>query len=658
VARNERLHLIEREGAWSPSESTLSPDGRRIAVEYRLTTTSPSEPELPGGRRTAVHKVIVWDIDGRKPAFELTAGNPSLPPGAFSHDNRTLAITRGRSVVLLDAETSKPRRTYGPLDADVTAVAYSPDGHLLAVGDASAGITLFDIATGDDIEHLLGHEQPISLLAFRGNDTLVSLCKQGKVKEWNLGRSRRVVFPDLGPGYGGLSIDPTRRYALTTRPAGPPPDRSTVREADLWDISSGDPRQVFRKPLSLPGSPHAVAMVNSHFSPSGRRVLVTYQEDQRRRVNPIFPRPESVGHLLPTPVDWFGGITRASLGWTSQLPALSRTVVWDVPSGETLLDLPHLTSTPQFSRDGRYLTLHQRIDNRIGWAEGDRRVWDLSVRPARLVSLETPTIPLGPDEHINWDYQLGPGERFISCTARTFQAATRRGPQITTGVFLIRWDLETGRLVFNRPLPDAPKGPSHDQRLVFSPDMTRIVAVPNSEDGAPVIGGSTELRMWELRPDGEAVRIWTDSGDWITGQDEGTKSTLTQLLVECLPDGKKMLIVGEKQARLFNLDAMDRPIILRGVRGFPYRAALSDDSRRLIMLSNNAPIGLPKQMELKVWDLVTRQELLALPVNFPERFGGPSFVRTFDGKQLKLFLRSDRGGEFYTLDGSPRMSKP
>ena len=602
-----------------------------------------------------MRKVVVWEVGSRKPAFELTAGNPSIPPGAFSEDSRTLAVVSGRSVVLHDAETGKPRRTYGPLDAAATAVAHSPDGRMLAVGDESAGITLFDVNSGEVIEQFLGHEQPITVLAFRGNDTLVSICKEGKVKEWGVGRGRRLVFPDLGPGRGGLSTDPTGWYAFTTRPVGPPPDQFSFREAVLWDISSGQPRELFRKSLTLPGSPHAAAP-HAVFSPDGRRVLVTFQDDPRRRIQLIFPRPESVRHLLPTPVDWFGGLTRASLGWASQLPRLSRTVVWNLPSGETILDLPQLTSGQQLSRDGRYLSMYLREDNRINPNELERVVWDLTARPARRVPLEVPTIPTGPDEHVRWHYLFGPGDRYLTGTAKTVRAVPNE-PHTTTRVFILRWDLETGRLVFARPFADAPKGRTYDSRLIFSPDLTRIVQVPNSEDGQPVAGETHELRMWELRPDGETVRIWTDAGEWITGKDEESRSSLTQLRVEFTPDGKRLVVVAERQARVYDLDAMDKPIILRGVRGFPLRAALSNDDRRLVMVSNLAPIGSSKQMELKVWDLASRQELLALPIYLPDQFG-ETFVRSFDGQQVKLFVRTPRGGESITLDGSPREPKP
>jgi hypothetical protein len=71
------------------------------------------------------------------------------------------------------------------------------------------------------------------------------------------------------------------------------------------------------------------------------------------------------------------------------------------------------------------------------------------------------------------------------------------------------------------------------------------------------------------------------------------------------------------------------------------------------MLSNNAPINAPDVLELKVWDLASRQELFAAPVTRMPQYD-PFFVRTFDGKQLRLYSRTLRGGEFITLDGTPR----
>src|SRR5207244_3584658 len=101
--------------------------------------------------------------------------------------------------------------------------------------------------------------------------------------------------------------------------------------------------------------------------------------------------PRRFGHLLTMPGEGLGGLARAAWGWSQQLPLLKRTVVWDVPSGEVLLDVPEAVHAgAQFSPDGRYLvpplgtSLDPENPQRYTWW-----VYDLA-QPARRIALETP----------------------------------------------------------------------------------------------------------------------------------------------------------------------------------------------------------------------------------------------------------------------------
>ena len=49
---------------------------------------------------------------------------------------------------------------------DVTALAYSPDGALLATASWDKTVKLWDATTGEQRATLSGHSQPVSCLAF------------------------------------------------------------------------------------------------------------------------------------------------------------------------------------------------------------------------------------------------------------------------------------------------------------------------------------------------------------------------------------------------------------------------------------------------------------------------------------------------------------
>src|SRR5262249_24273325 len=157
---------------------------------------------------------------------------------------------------------------------------------------------------------------------------LISLCKEGKVKEWDLSRSRRLLFStDARTQFA----DPTARYVLVAEPTDDKIMGNAFKEVVLWDAGSAPARAGFRRPLAIPRSTRPVANTFARFSPDGQRVLI--KSEERLPWQPISV-PYQIGQLLPNPVDWLGGITLASSGWLRTLPPLGRSFAWDIPSGE------------------------------------------------------------------------------------------------------------------------------------------------------------------------------------------------------------------------------------------------------------------------------------------------------------------------------------
>jgi WD40 repeat protein len=106
----------------------------------------------------------------------------------------------------------------------VHAVAFSPDGRLLASAGADRGIVIWDVARGKEFLRLQGSSQVIRALAF---------SPDGRRLAWAASNFRRA--PDALPG-----------------------------EVRIWDV---DRRQEERSPLGLPSAVTTVA-----FSPDGRRL--------------------------------------------------------------------------------------------------------------------------------------------------------------------------------------------------------------------------------------------------------------------------------------------------------------------------------------------------------------------------------------------------
>ncbi len=234
-----------------------SPDGKFLAVGYeadvglwdvaarkqvrRLTGFAGGLSSLSfsaDGKRLAAgtnQGVAIWDTESGLPRPDLGHGY-SVDALEFTPDGRTVATGAGytdATVRMWDAFTGQAKGCWRGHREGVEALAYSPDGTLLASGSQDTTVRLWDTATGKQVGSLKAFDGMIYTLAFSPDGkTLAAGGKRKVVHFWDVATRQQVRAID-NPGGLTLKLAFSRDgKLLATRGF----DEDSVR---VWDVATG-----------------------------------------------------------------------------------------------------------------------------------------------------------------------------------------------------------------------------------------------------------------------------------------------------------------------------------------------------------------------------------------------------------------------------------
>jgi RNA polymerase sigma factor (sigma-70 family) len=226
VATGRELHKLLGYDGPKPAETwvyglSFAPDGTRLA----------------GACRDGI--VRVWDMSTGREAARCEGHSGFAWGVAYAPDGKTLASCGDDAVRLWDAATGKAVR--GLADSGrYEAVAFSPDGRVVAAGTKDGGVSLIDAASGRPLHELKEHVNSVYRkdLIYRDGRT-VAFSADGRMVAWGSWQVAQVW--EVATGQERLSFNAHRGEVMSVaflpdgrRLATGSPDTTAL----VWDLAA------------------------------------------------------------------------------------------------------------------------------------------------------------------------------------------------------------------------------------------------------------------------------------------------------------------------------------------------------------------------------------------------------------------------------------
>ena len=560
---------------------TFSPDGMKIVTKHddaRLRLwdaktgaempfmTMPTPTAEGPDRRGAHHSTPPASGAGTPVKFKRASFAPGIDSNddgtnagalAFSPDGRLLAASEsGRNVALWDMVAQKKVATLTDHAERITALAFAPDNKFLATGSADNMVKLWPVWPVVDVLKsqsgaqpsptlILTFEQDVTFIAFSPDGKTLAIGNAGNtVTLWDVQTKQRV-----GPVYSGHTA------AITFIAFSPDSRKFATGSAD--------------KTIKLWRVPERAAATPTEKGPTVEREEGSRLSNPAVRFRPAVYPSEEAGNV-------FSGFPFSAFGPATPAPMLGAFLTTREKPPEPLVTLKGhggAVLSIMFTSDGRRLLTASGDDTIKTWA----------------VETEPEWLTLGEYERAVYALAFSPDGKLIAAGGQGDEKAKT----------LRVWDRVSGKELFALAA-----GAGIINNVAFSPDSQTLA----------VAGTRATSKLWDVRT-GQSIRMLWEPPEVSSplqgigaGQSAGLIKSRDLFSIVFSHDGK-LLATGSSagDVSLVDPETGETLRLLAGHTKGVEAVAFSPDDKRLVTASHDGT--------LRLWDVVSGSELAKVEVD-------------------------------------------
>jgi RNA polymerase sigma factor (sigma-70 family) len=246
---------------------------------------TPDSRTLLSGHHGEEAQLRLWDVASGREVQRIAPPSPvPVHTLTIAPDGKRAASASSweRGVYLWDLAASREVSPFPHHYAEVTAVAFTPDGKLLATASADRSVGLWEADTGGLVDRFGDHRGRVRALAVSPDGKFVASAAEGEstVRLWSCG-SRRVVRTFAGDRttFACLAFSPDGKVLVGgegENGIGILGARMPDRLVRLWELSTG---KEIRQLRGTSGRVNVVA-----FTPDGRKLATAGLDDRAIRL--------------------------------------------------------------------------------------------------------------------------------------------------------------------------------------------------------------------------------------------------------------------------------------------------------------------------------------------------------------------------------------